>query len=159
MRQLLLLRHAKAEAARAGLPDVERPLSASGRASALEAAQSIAHTGLPIDAVLSSPAVRARDTALILATALDIVSLVRFEPTMYPGAPGTLLALLQRCDPQARSVLMVGHNPGISELAQQLASGGPALELRTAGLCRLQFALASWGDVKFETATACTVLR
>ena len=111
MRQLLLLRHAKAEAARADLPDAQRPLSARGRADALEAAQCIAHAGLPIDALLSSPAVRARDTALILATALDIVSLVRFEPAMYPGTPEALLALLQRCDPQTRSVLMVGLQP------------------------------------------------
>jgi phosphohistidine phosphatase len=159
MKQLLLLRHAKAEAARTGLPDVERALSAGGRANALEAAQCIAHAGLPIDVALSSPAVRARDTALIVATALDIASLLRFEPDMYPGTPGALLALLQRCEPQARSILMIGHNPGISELAQQLASGGPALELRTAGLCRLQFALTSWNDVKFETAVSCTLLR
>jgi phosphohistidine phosphatase len=161
MRQLtlLLLRHAEAETARPGLPDIDRPLSERGRTEALDAAECMAATALRIDAMLVSPALRTRETAIIVAAELDIADEFHFEPALYLGEPAALLRPLQRCPADAQTVLMVGHNPGLSVLAQQFMGGKQRIEMRTAGLCRVEFEHNSWRQVRPEVAVEFAVLR
>jgi phosphohistidine phosphatase len=156
---LLLLRHAQAEAARAGQDDMDRPLSAAGRTEALDAADCIAAADLRVDTILVSPALRTRETATIVAAKLDIASVMQCEPTLYLAAPEALLLPVQRCPADAQTVLMVGHNPGLSALVQQFMGGGQRIELRPAGLCRVEFEHHSWPEVRPEVAVACAVLR
>jgi phosphohistidine phosphatase len=156
---LLLLRHAEADAAQTGLPDVDRPLSVLGRTEALDAADCIAAADLRIDAMLVSPALRTRETAIIVAAELDITDDLRFEPALYLGTPDELLPPVRRCGADTHTLLMVGHNPGLSTLAQQFMGGKQRIELRPAGLCRIQFEHASWQQVRPELAVACTILR
>lgn len=156
---LLLLRHAEAEAAQAGLADIDRPLSVRGRVEALDAAECIAAADLRVDAMLVSPALRTRETATIVAAKLDISEELRFEPALYLGTPDELLPTVRRCAADTQTVLMVGHNPGLSALAQQFMGGSQRIELRAAGLCRIQFEHTSWPQVRPEVAVACTILR
>jgi phosphohistidine phosphatase len=156
---LLLLRHAEAEAAQPGLPDMERPLSARGRTEALDAADCIAAAELRIDTILVSPALRTRETATIVAAELDIADVLHFEPALYLGAPDALLLPVQRCSADAQTVMMVGHNPGLSTLAQKFMGGKQRIELRPAGLCRIEFEHQSWPEVRPEVAVAFSVLR
>jgi phosphohistidine phosphatase len=160
MKQLLLLRHAHAEETRSGLADIDRALSPRGRAEALDAARSIGGAGLQCEAVLVSPAVRARETATIVAAELDLVVGLSFEPALYLGNPDALLAPLRRCPSGLKTLLMVGHNPGLSELAQRFNGAAPAIELRTAGLCAITFAAeAVWDELRPQWATVITLLR
>jgi phosphohistidine phosphatase len=160
MKQLLLLRHAHAEEARPGLEDIDRPLSLRGRAEALDAAQCIAEAGLRCDAVLVSPAVRATETATIVGAELDLVAGLCFEPALYLGTAEALLAPLRRCPSGLETVLVVGHNPGLSAFAQRFNSVGPAIELRTAGLCAITFAHeAAWSELRPQLATVMMLLR
>jgi phosphohistidine phosphatase len=161
MRQLtlLLLRHAEAEAARPGQDDAERPLSDRGRTEALDAADCMAVAQLRIDAVLVSPALRTRETAIIVAAELDIADELQFEPALYLAEPAALLPPLQRCRDSAQTVLLVGHNPGLSVLAQQFMGGKQRIEMRPAGLCRIDFEHDSWRQVRPEVAVAFAVLR
>jgi phosphohistidine phosphatase len=156
---LLLLRHAEADAAESGLADIDRPLSVRGRTQALDAADCIAAAELRIDAMLVSPALRTRETAIIVAAELDITDELRFEPALYLGTPDELLPAVQRCAADTETVLMVGHNPGLSALAQQFMGGSQRIELRPAGLCRIQFEHTAWPQVRPELAVACTILR
>ncbi len=159
MRQLLLLRHAEARPSRPELPDQDRPLSARGRTEALDAARCIAGTGLNVDAMLVSPALRTHETALIVAAELDLAVGLRLEPALYPGAAEALWPPLHRVRAQAQTVLMVGHNPGLSELARRCAGGAQSIELRTGGLCRVDFDCESWHGARAEAATSLAVLR
>jgi phosphohistidine phosphatase len=159
MKQLLLLRHAHAQEAQPGLEDIDRPLSTRGRAEALEAAQCIAKAGLRCDAVLVSLAVRATETARIVAAKLNLLADLRVESALYPGDPEALLGSLKDCPSELETLLMVGHNPGLSEFAQHFNSAGPAIELRPTGLCVIRFAdQANWRELPAQAA-ALTLLR
>jgi len=159
LKRLLLLRHAKAEPAEASLEDIDRPLSARGRHEARDAAHSIAEARLDCDALLSSPAVRARQTASIVARELDLPA-PTIESDLYPGEPGAILRVLRRCPEQRRTVLLVGHNPGISELAQRFHGAAPPVELHTAGLCLIELSPdTAWVDLRPKDAARVSVLR
>jgi phosphohistidine phosphatase len=160
VKRLALLRHAAADAPRAGQPDIERSLSAQGREEALAAAQCIERSRLRIEALIASPAQRARETATLVAAQLDISSAVTFEAELYLGKPDALLQVLQHCAPGISTVLMIGHNPGLSELAQRFHHSKPAVELRTAGLCCIEFgADVSWSELRPELSTGFQILR
>jgi phosphohistidine phosphatase len=160
MKRLLLLRHANAEPADAGTEDIDRHLSPRGRAEALNAAGRIARAGLRLDGLLVSPALRTRETATIIAAELDLPQGLTIEPELYPGDPGLLLRPLARCPAGYATVMIVGHNPGISELAQQFKHAPPPVELHTAGLCVITFpADAHWGNLRPKLATDFELLR
>jgi phosphohistidine phosphatase len=156
---LLLLRHAEAEAAAPGMADIDRPLSARGRTEALDAADCVAAAALRIDAMLVSPALRSRETAIILAAELDIADEFRLEPALYLGEPDALLSPLRGSPAEAQTVLIVGHNPGLSRLARQFMGGKLRIELRPAGLCRIDFEHDSWRELRPEAAVAVAILR
>ena len=120
MRELILLRHAHAEPASAGQDDLQRPLSATGRAEAQAAGEWLRGQGLLPDRVLTSPAVRTRQTLAALGD-LGVVE-VDEEPSIYEASPGTLAALAD-ANRDAGRLLLVGHNPGLEQLAALLHSG------------------------------------
>lgn len=139
-RALILLRHAKAER-EMGVADLDRPLTARGRADALAAGAWLARQGLRPDQVLCSPSRRTRQTwdgvrAGIAPQETDEPAAVRDEPAIYHGTAGELLRLLRQVDPgEADTLLLIGHNPTISELSHLLApEGGTAEGMRTGGI-------------------------
>ena len=120
MRQLILLRHAHAESATAGQDDIARPLSATGLAEARAAGDWLREHGLRPDRVLCSTAARTRDT---LAALGDIgAGEVYEDASIYEASPGTLAALAD-ANRDAERLLLVGHNPGLEQLAALMHSG------------------------------------
>ena len=121
MRELILLRHAHAEAAGVGQADLDRPQSPEGLAEAEAAGRWLAEHGLVPDCVLCSPARRTRET---LEAVLGIIGYIdqRLEPSIYEATPGELIALADaHCD--AERLLVIGHNPGLEQLVALLHSG------------------------------------
>lgn len=121
MRELILLRHAHADPALPGQPDIDRPLSAEGLAEAEVAGRWLRDRGLVPDCVLCSPARRTRET---LEAVLGIVGYVdqRLEPAIYEATSGTLATLAdEHCE--VGRLMLVGHNPGLERLAALLHSG------------------------------------
>ncbi len=164
IKRLALLRHAEAEPSRPDLPDAERRLNRRGRTEATEAAHCLTLAGLQVDALLLSPAVRTRETARILARELAVRVDPRLEPGMYLGSPEALWQALRHCGEEDSTVLMIGHNPGLSAFARQFQrpfhQGEDPPELRTAGLCLVEFAAGgSWQELLPGLATACRTLR
>ena len=121
MRELILLRHAHAEAAAAGQDDVDRPLSRQGQAEAEAAGQWLKSNGYLPDRVICSSARRARET---LEQVLSVIGYIeqRQEPRVYSATSGDLMTVADEHKDLSR-VLMVGHNPGLEQLAALLSSG------------------------------------
>ena len=120
MRELILLRHAHADASAIGQDDLQRPLSTAGLAEAQAAGDWLRGHALLPDRVLCSAAARTRQTLAALGK-LDC-SDVREEAAIYDASPGTLIALAD-AHRDARRLLLVGHNPGLEQLAALLHSG------------------------------------
>ncbi|MGH3682482.1 MAG: SixA phosphatase family protein [Natronosporangium sp.] len=135
-RSLVLLRHAKADTPR-GVADEDRPLSARGQADARAAGAWLASRQVP-ELVLCSPAKRTRQTWHAVATKLpaDAAPVVRYEPRLYLGDPDSLLAAVREVADPVTRVLMIGHNPTLSQLAFELDPDGglDSDGLRTCGL-------------------------
>ena len=120
MRELILLRHAHAESASAGQDDHARGLSATGRAEAQAAGDWLRAHGLRPDRVLCSDATRTRET---LAALGDIGAGELYEDaSIYEASPGTLASLAD-ANRDAERLLLVGHNPGLEQLAALMHSG------------------------------------
>jgi phosphohistidine phosphatase len=161
MRRLMLLRHAKTENDAPSGRDEDRRLDERGRKDAAEIGGFIAsHPPFP-DSALVSPAVRAHQTwELAWAAMKDRVPEPHVElvPDIYGADPGQLLQCIREAsaaDPQR--LLVVGHNPGMHELALALTDGGDeagrralADNLPTSGLVILDFATDDWNDVAFR---------
>jgi phosphohistidine phosphatase len=140
MRELLLLRHAEAMSAGPDGRDTERPLSLHGEAQARAAGAWLAEHGAAPDAVLCSPARRTQMTVDAVGKALRVPK-PQFVHAIYRATPGELLALIENHAPDARQVLLVGHNPGMEELLALLTEG------RSAGARGMSPATVAWIDL------------
>ncbi len=158
MRRLLLLRHGKADRHSAG-GDRERPLTHRGLSDSRRVGEHLAHQGLTPQLAVASNARRAKQT---LEQALDafpehVAHLI--ENTIYNATSDHLLEILRHSPDRVETLLVVGHNPGFSELAIALAGTGEAealqrmrLKYPTAALAVLEFRLESWAQASFGGA-------
>ncbi|MGH8461423.1 MAG: SixA phosphatase family protein [Stenotrophobium sp.] len=147
MLELTLVRHAKSSWADAGQRDFDRPLNPRGERDAPRMAQWTARHLSPPDLIVSSPAQRALSTARVFAAVLGIVdSRLRLEPGIYEASADTLMGILCMLDAAHRRVMLFGHNPGISELAQRLGDG-TCDELPTCALASFSLCVTRWIDL------------
>jgi phosphohistidine phosphatase len=120
MHQLLLLRHAKSSWDDAKLADRDRPLNKRGRRAAGAMRKAILDLGLTPDVVLVSPARRTQETLAELEPFEDM-PLVEQAEALYLASAEQLLGVLHEVNETVRSVMLIGHNPGMHELAVLLA--------------------------------------
>lgn len=141
--ELYLVRHAIAETRdNKKFPDDDkRPLTAKGKKRMEEISQGLARLGLEPLWIISSPLLRAKETAEILARELNYNNEVTLSETLAPG--GSMNALLQMLAkrPDARTVILVGHEPDLSRLLGELvaASDGAGLGFRKGGVALVSF--------------------
>ena len=136
--ELYLVRHGLAEERGDAWPDdTKRPLTADGMSRMRKAARGLARLGIGLDVVLTSPLVRARQTAEILAGALEPrPSLVTIDSLAPEGVYTTLLADLEKHARKTR-IALVGHEPNIGELAARLIGSRHAIEFKKGAVCRI----------------------
>ena len=140
---LFLLRHGIAvERGTAGFnKDADRPLTPKGERRLESITDAMEAMVLKFDLVLSSPYVRARQTAEIVADALDLKKKLEFSDSLTPdGDAKALIAALNKREPRVENVLLVGHEPFMSELIAMLTSGDTrvAIDFKKGGLCKLE---------------------
>jgi phosphohistidine phosphatase len=123
VKTLWLLRHAKASAGD-GLADRDRPLSARGRDAAARIGRHLAEREVCPDLVLCSPSLRTRETIELVAGGLGAELPIDYEDDLYLASERDLRQRVEQIPEDVTSVLLVGHNPGIAELALQLAARG-----------------------------------
>lgn len=153
MRRLMLLRHAKTERAEPGESDRDRKLMQRGREDAPVLGAYMAHHGLVPDLALVSPAARAQETWMLLATAFAKTPRMQIDDRIYNSSPRNLLQVI--AEPRkARRLLVVGHNPSLHEFALQLIAAGniEAREqlrekLPTSGLVVMDLPIDDWALV------------
>jgi phosphohistidine phosphatase len=151
MRRLMLLRHAKTERAQPGERDRDRKLTKRGRSDAPLIGAYMARHGLVPDLALVSPATRAQETwALLTNCFAKKTPAVVNDERIYNADPQSLLALLAETE-GAKSLVLVGHNPGLHDLAVQLIAAGDveareriAEGLPTSGLVVIDLAFDDW---------------
>ncbi len=147
MRVLTLIRHAKSSWNQAKLSDFERPLNERGlRDAPRMAARVLELLGRP-DRIVTSPAVRALTTAQCFAGVLELgAHNLQTSARIYDASVSTLFKQVRDLDDADRHVMMFGHNPGFSQLAQQLAPC-PFDDMPTCAVVQIVLAANSWGDV------------
>ncbi|MEU2236553.1 SixA phosphatase family protein [Streptomyces vietnamensis] len=123
--RLLLVRHAKAVRKDRRIDDFDRELSERGRGDAPRTGRRLAGSGLEPDFVLCSPSRRTRQTWQLAASALEDPPPVVYDERLSKTPPGALVSVLAEQSPGLRTVGLVGHNPGIHELAAGLCGSGP----------------------------------
>jgi phosphohistidine phosphatase len=128
MKRLHLLRHAKSSWNDPTLADHDRPLAPRGRRAAKVMAEHLARKGISPELVVCSPSRRTRQTLKRLAPALGKSAEVRIEPELYAAPAADLLDVLHEVPDEVESVMLIGHNPGIQDLALSLASAGPEIQ-------------------------------
>ena len=120
-REIILLRHAHADGATPGQDDIARVLSLRGEAEANAAGAWLREHGATPDRVLCSPSARTRETCERVLAALGYADL-RSDARIYDATPGDLIRVLDE-HPDAGSILLVGHNPGLENLVALLTEG------------------------------------
>jgi phosphohistidine phosphatase len=154
MRRLILLRHSTAIRAERGEGDQDRVLTPEGRADAAMVGAYLANHSFRPDRVLVSPAARTRDTWRQVAAALRVAPDAAFDQRIYNATSQALFNVLVETPDDSRTVLMLGHNPGLHELAMLLVANGD-IDIRerlrenfpTSGIAIIDFALDSWSKL------------
>lgn len=146
MKRLTLIRHANADWKDASVADFDRPLNKRGFSEAEAMGKLLLEQGFVPDLLLASPARRAQQTADTLARKLELLPRkVKSAEHLYLARPDDILTLVRSTGPRVQHLAIVGHNPGISELAKLLGPVDVAVtELTTAAACTLTFTVRSW---------------
>jgi len=142
MKTLLILRHAKSSWDEPGLADIERPLNKRGKHDAPRIGELLKEAGLIPDVILSSPAVRAIKTAESVADACGYEGNIEIKEDFYPGSPGDYIDALNDLPDDPMCVMVVGHNPGLEELLNELT--GESETLPTAALAQVDLPIQRW---------------
>jgi phosphohistidine phosphatase len=153
MRRVYLLRHAKSSWRDDSLADRDRPLAGRGRRAAKAMARHLEAERIRPDLVLCSPARRTRETLERIEGALGGRVETSIEEELYGAGEAELLARLQALPEEVGSVMLIGHNPGIEELALGLASEGAELarmreKYPTAALATIELPADGWNAVE-----------
>lgn len=153
MKQLLLVRHGKAEHPTAGTNDVQRALTRIGHQDAPEMANRFIEKGLVPEYLVSSTATRALTTARHFAKVWNIdAHKLRTEASIYEASIPTLLKTINSLDNQFEKIALFGHNPGFTELANYLSDAN-IYNIPPAGLVWIEFSFDDWSMVSQSTGT------
>lgn len=136
--ELYLVRHAIAAERGDDWPDDDkRPLTTRGIARFEESVEGMRRLGVEVDEIFTSPLIRAKQTAELMAAGLPGKPTVRTLDGLAPGhTPGSVMAQLARAA-KRRRIALVGHEPGLGELAAHLIGAGRALPFKKGGACRI----------------------
>lgn len=146
MKRLTLLRHAKSSWDDPSLDDFHRPLNSRGRRNAPEMGRRLRETGQVPDLLISSSAVRAITTARMAAREMGFAeSRIIEERGLYHAGPGEILSIVQSLETHAAHLMLVGHNPGFTDLANRLSTASID-NLPTAALFCVELDIADWSE-------------
>jgi phosphohistidine phosphatase len=157
-KRLILLRHAKSAWDNPSIADFERPLSNRGRKAAPLVGAYLARRGMVPGLVLCSSAKRTAETLDLVSAGWQVKPAVRKLKSLYLAMPREMLRRVQAVGREPDCVMLVGHNPGIADLANWLCSRGKAdqraslaRKFPTGAIAVLEFDVEDWGEVDADT--------
>jgi phosphohistidine phosphatase len=160
MKTLLLLRHAKAERESLTGEDFDRPLAARGRLDAARLGVWLVESGFKPELIIESPSLRTTETVKLVAEQLHGRVKIEDDDTLYLGSAAKLLTCIHRLSDAIDIAMVVAHNPGMEELAQELARRGSRAALDrmlekfpTSALAIFAVDVTHWSDVARKTSS------
>ena len=157
MKTLLLMRHAKSSWKDATLRDFDRPLNSRGRHAAPLMAAHMRRKKLRPDLIISSPAVRARQTAALVVEHAGLAAELRYDERIYEADAARLLEVISQADERAGELMLVGHNPGMEDLIRVLTGADELMP--TAALARVELDIERWAKVRPQAGRLSWVAR
>lgn len=160
MKTLLLMRHAKSAGGDPGTADFDRPLKTRGREAANSVGAHLRATGCFPDAIISSPALRARQTAEAVAAAPENGAFIAFEKCLYEASVEAIIRVARSVEGDPHILMLVGHNPSIHMAALKFSENhagalraGLLGSYPTAALAGFAFGEARWRDISWTAGT------
>ncbi|WP_418641144.1 SixA phosphatase family protein [Sulfurimonas sp. ST-27] len=151
MKTLYIIRHAKSSWKNMDLDDFDRPLNKRGRHDAPMMGERLRKKKSMPDLILSSPAKRAKMTAESIAKKVHYnKKKIVYDQNIYEADVSTLEDILMDIDDKYNTVFLVGHNPGLNELAEHYA--GYTENLPTCGIVSIAFTCKQWKDIDSDNA-------
>ena len=145
MKKLLLMRHAKSSWTDSNIPDHERPLKKKGRKDAERMGKMLKTKGLEPDLIISSTAVRAKETAEILADSCKCKKEIIFLESLYMAEPSDILHAIEKHGKDKKIIMVIGHNPGLEAFLQ--IADGKVESLPTASVAYLTASIDDWSKL------------
>jgi len=146
MKTLYLVRHAKSSWDHPGIPDRDRPLEERGERDAAKMGQRWSHRHVKPQLILSSPAVRALATAKVIAGSLDTkLKHIVVDDRLYDASADALIGVIEGLDERLERVMLIGHNPGLADLAHHFSS--TISQMPTCALAEFIFDVKTWSGI------------
>lgn len=142
MKTLFLLRHAKPSGKDQSLPDFERPLNRRGKRTAETLGKYLRTNEIPLELILSSTAVMARETVEHMVKAAKVSTEVRYDQRIHGASFLRLTEVVSQIENERRVVMIVGHNPAVEELLSFLT--GTIMQMQTGALAKLTNKATKW---------------
>ena len=157
MKTLYLLRHAKSSWDDSSLSDFERPLNPRGHRTAPFMGELMKKRKLRAEIIVSSPAERAKETALLVKGSAEMPAEIVFEPRIYEASSNSLRKVVAGLKNKYLSAMLVGHNPGIEGFIYNLT--GQAEPMPTAALAIIELEIDNWDDLDDNCGQVVSVIR
>jgi phosphohistidine phosphatase len=148
MKKILIMRHAKSDWGDSSLSDMQRPLNERGKRDAPQMGLELKNRNLIPDIIISSPAVRAAETARAVAKKSGFSGEIVFEEGFYHGHLDTIMETLQKLPETCNNVMIFGHNPTWETLVSRLS--GKYHEMPTAAVAVLICKGKTWKELSFS---------
>lgn len=148
MKTLLVLRHAKSSWKDNNLADHDRPLNKRGKRDAPRMGALLVKQDLVPDVIISSTAKRAATTAKAVAMSCDYGGEIQYTRRLYGAWPDDYIELLNELDSDDSQVMVVGHNPGIEDLVEELS--GEWIRMPTAALAQIDLDIKHWSELSLN---------
>ena len=146
MKILFVLRHAKSSWDNPDLSDFERPLNSRGFDAARFIGGLIYQRDLAPQIIVSSPAKRAKQTAILVKELAEIPKPIIFDERIYEAGALALFNLIREFDEKYDSVLLIGHNPGFEQIVRMLT--GESVAMPTAALAKINLDIENWHNLE-----------
>jgi len=152
MKTLLLVRHAKSSWEYPGLTDFERPLNQRGHHDAPMMGKLLKEKNILPDLIISSPAMRAISTARHFAESMNYpLEKIKTDERLYETGPAYIVKVISEVDDSINSLMIVSHNPGLTETADQL-TGKVIDNIVTSAIFNIDFETISWKTIGRKNA-------
>lgn len=157
MKTLYLLRHAKSSWDDTSLSDFERPLNDRGNRTAPFMGKFMRENGIEPSIILSSPAVRAKQTAELVRTVAEFLHEPRFDERIYEASPRTLLEVISEIEAVHKTAMLVGHNPGMEAVIRLLT--GDIESMPTAAVAVIDLHIGKWNEMHDSCGKLLNIFR
>jgi len=150
MKRLYIIRHAKSSWKDETLNDFDRPLNKRGKSNAPLMGSKLRDKKVLPDIIISSPALRAKTTAELIAKKIHFSKVIVFDERMYDSAPAELHNIVTEVDDKNSVLFLVGHNPELNMLAEEYVDFDE--NIVTCGIVEVTFDCDRWADISTENA-------